>query len=558
MDEVRIWNTVRTEQQLRDNMCRSLTGSETGLAAHYTFDNAADIALQDLSSNTNDGTLINMGPAADWGASSAYNTWLDTDSTAWSTATNWSRGSVPSSSDNVGIADYSGGSDPVISGSTTVNILAVGSSSSLTLGADLGVSSGLVLAGGDVTTGSNTLTVGTSDSNQGRVAWSGGSVVGKLARWFSSTAVEDVIFPVGTAATDLPATISYPTAPPEGGTITVSFTASAPGTNGLPAIDSTDSNYTVDRISEEGFWTVTGGVGFFNTDYDLDLAATGFDSVSDYTELHLLYRNNSGIDWHFWGSHAAGTGSNGFPVAHRTGITYAFGDFAVGSNSSDNPLLIELVSLTAAQCDTGECIRVAWETASELATAGFHVWRGQRAEGRMTNIVRLTDQLIPSEGGASWGAGYEFFDDHAETGQRYFYALEDIDDFGLNTFHGPVFAAIGRERILLLAPAEGAFVPPAPAPIFQWDGAGLTRFRIAFSTTPDLDGDLLVLPFEDTEAGDWIFNQSYIPTPRELRALTRLGQGGRVVYWSVYGQAEPGAGVFAPPGRFTITQWGGE
>ena len=43
-------------------------------------------------------------------ASAAFNTWIGSDSTAWATATNWSRGSVPATSspyDNVGLPDYS-------------------------------------------------------------------------------------------------------------------------------------------------------------------------------------------------------------------------------------------------------------------------------------------------------------------------------------------------------------------------------------------------------------------------------------------------------------------
>ena len=39
MDEVRIWNTARTQSEIRENMHLTLKGNETGLAAYYQFDN---------------------------------------------------------------------------------------------------------------------------------------------------------------------------------------------------------------------------------------------------------------------------------------------------------------------------------------------------------------------------------------------------------------------------------------------------------------------------------------------------------------------------------------
>jgi hypothetical protein len=107
-------------------MCKTLTGNEANLVAYYNFDNTTGTTLQDFSGNSNDGTLNNMTDD-DWVASSAFNTWLNTISTSWSTASNWSLGSVPASTDNVGLYDFSGGSYPVIPTGQTLNNLVVGS-----------------------------------------------------------------------------------------------------------------------------------------------------------------------------------------------------------------------------------------------------------------------------------------------------------------------------------------------------------------------------------------------------------------------------------------------
>jgi hypothetical protein len=62
IDEVRIWNTVRSEQQIKQNMYKPLTGSESGLVAYYNFNETTGLTLTDLTSNNNNGTL-NNGPA---------------------------------------------------------------------------------------------------------------------------------------------------------------------------------------------------------------------------------------------------------------------------------------------------------------------------------------------------------------------------------------------------------------------------------------------------------------------------------------------------------------
>ncbi len=134
LDEIRIWNDVRTNEEIVENMCNTLTGNETGLVGYYTFDNPSGSDLQDFAYNDgslDDGALTNMDNN-DWVSSSAYNTWLNTSSTSWNTATNWSLGSAPNSSTvNVGIPNY--GTSPSTSGDIEINNLVVCSGASLDL-----------------------------------------------------------------------------------------------------------------------------------------------------------------------------------------------------------------------------------------------------------------------------------------------------------------------------------------------------------------------------------------------------------------------------------------
>ena len=138
MDEVRIWNDARTVKEIRENMFTTLNGSESNLVAYYNFDNTSTTTLQDFTSNANDGTLTNMS-SSDWGSSSAFNTWLNTSSTTWNSSQNWSRVQIPTTNENVGLFNYSGGSSPIISNSPEFNNLFIGTSSNVNVNTDFTV-----------------------------------------------------------------------------------------------------------------------------------------------------------------------------------------------------------------------------------------------------------------------------------------------------------------------------------------------------------------------------------------------------------------------------------
>ncbi|MBL7888329.1 MAG: VCBS repeat-containing protein [Bacteroidia bacterium] len=72
LDEVRIWNVVRTGAEISANMNSCLAGSESGLLAYYKFeDGTGSSTLADATSNANNGTLQNMDPNTDWAMGAA-------------------------------------------------------------------------------------------------------------------------------------------------------------------------------------------------------------------------------------------------------------------------------------------------------------------------------------------------------------------------------------------------------------------------------------------------------------------------------------------------------
>ncbi|MGA2623399.1 MAG: LamG-like jellyroll fold domain-containing protein [Bacteroidota bacterium] len=70
LDDIRIWTTARTQQQIRENMHLRLSGTETGLAGYWRFDEGAgSTAFDNAGSNT--GTLNGFDTTTCWVASTA-------------------------------------------------------------------------------------------------------------------------------------------------------------------------------------------------------------------------------------------------------------------------------------------------------------------------------------------------------------------------------------------------------------------------------------------------------------------------------------------------------
>ena len=66
IDEVRIWDDVRTQAEIQDNMYKELVGNESNLVAYYNFNDGRGTSVLDLTSNDNNGTMTNMDASSDW------------------------------------------------------------------------------------------------------------------------------------------------------------------------------------------------------------------------------------------------------------------------------------------------------------------------------------------------------------------------------------------------------------------------------------------------------------------------------------------------------------
>jgi hypothetical protein len=71
-------------------------------------------------------------------------------------------------------------------------------------------------------------------------------------------------------------------------------------------------------------------------------------------------------------------------------------------------------------------VAVTWETATEVNTAGFNIYRSTSETGEFVQINEA-EGLIPSEGSAFSGATYNFLDQTVNVGVTYYYLLEEIE-----------------------------------------------------------------------------------------------------------------------------------
>jgi len=99
------------------------------------------------------------------------------------------------------------------------------------------------------------------------------------------------------------------------------------------------------------------------------------------------------------------------------------------------PTVIELASFTATAA--GDTVTLAWETAVEIDTAGFNLYRAATADGPRT----LVNPLLIAATGSGGGAQYSW-PDQPGAGVWYYW-LEDIDTHAVATLHGPVTATVG-------------------------------------------------------------------------------------------------------------------
>jgi hypothetical protein len=137
--------------------------------------------------------------------------------------------------------------------------------------------------------------------------------------------------------------------------------------------------------------------------------------------------------------------------------------------ASADPLAALLAGFSAE--GAADHVLLRWETVSEQGNAGFHLYRGTRADAPEAT---LTEALIPSEAqGSSEGFSYEWVDHEAQVGATYYYWLEAVGTDGATQRFGPVSASAQAPTSITLGEVRAA-----PATSWLWLLAALALTSI--------------------------------------------------------------------------------
>ncbi len=88
---------------------------------------------------------------------------------------------------------------------------------------------------------------------------------------------------------------------------------------------------------------------------------------------------------------------------------------------------------------------LTWDTASEVGTAGFNVYRSPANEDA---FERVNATLIAAQGDELTGAAYRFEDNDVRAGRRYIYRIEEVEwDGSTNVYPETVSVRAGLPTV---------------------------------------------------------------------------------------------------------------
>lgn len=451
IDEVRIWNTARTASEIQANMFESLSGSESGLVAYYTFNESTGTTLDDNSTNSNTGTLNNMDET-NWVNASAREPFKTNGPGNLNSGGTWVGGAAPGAAQTLYIQhDLTVDADLTVDdfNLTSGNTLTLGSGQTLTVTGNL-VNNGTITGDGKIQfTSGNPMISGGSFSN---LEMNGGSPIlcgnttmtgtltltsGNLQlQGFNLTLNSGASISGGSSSSYIQ-TINQNSS---GGSVSMEIGATS-GVVTYPI--GTNTNYTPIFFTNLGTTATfairtfdgiypfnTAGVAFtqnvISKTWDVNATGTGFnvtlsiqwnsaDELTGFDRTNMYVSTNDGSGWtERAGPLSATEISSGIYQATASGIT----SFSGVGGGGDVVTPVTLLDFYAQQIEDG--IELIWHTATEINNEKFIIERSSNG------IDFEAIDEIPGNGDSEDIIEYRFVDSEPMKGTNY-YRLKQMD-----------------------------------------------------------------------------------------------------------------------------------
>jgi hypothetical protein len=232
------------------------------------------------------------------------------------------------------------------------------------------------------------------------------------------------------------------------GSLGVSRFDTAPFNTAFTGSATSDDGSSVDpNVLWEGQYFVVRNRGLQNFSADVCIDISSTPGISDTGKLVMLTREAADQGWSPLDSNLDGN--------DLCATVSSFSQFAVGGNSSSNPLPVELARFEAQRNGEG-AVHLTWQTASETNNSGFDV---QRQTGSGNSASWTTVDFVEGAGSTSEPQSYQFTDRtvpfEAETVR---YRLRQVDLDGTTDLSRVVEVNLGTpEELALRAPFPNPF-----------------------------------------------------------------------------------------------------
>jgi len=340
-----------------------------------------------------------------------------------------------------GLINFYGPTSATISGSGAVQFTKMRvnklAGASLTLQIPVTVSDSLTMILGNIyTTTNNLLTLGLNSASPGKLAYTSGTVVGPLKRFFANAAISGLAgrFPVGTATYNRYAQFSFASSPGIDQSLTVNYASGAPLSggnilyNGLPLWA---SNSLMQNYSADGYWNVIPSNNDYTSTintapYEVTLFANNLTGMQTPQVCRIIKSAGSNtaaqnhVAWSACGTHTAiAGGANPLAFLISSTASQGFSWFNIGTPNSQ-ALPVEFAGMTTT-CEE-EAISIRWSTESEHNNDYFRIEKS--ADGGAWDILGYVDAV----GNSSVINGYEYLD--VEYRSNSYYRLYQVDQDG--------------------------------------------------------------------------------------------------------------------------------